>query len=261
MVRLMLARFEHYWDLVCVLVAKDLKLRYKSTVLGYAWSVLNPLAMALVFYFAFRIVARIPSESPYILVLVTGLFPWQWFTNAVQGGAQYFLAVGGLIKKNRFPKLLVVFSGVAHEALHFWVSIPVVVGFMAFFGIAPHWNWLWWIPLLSVVTFGACIGMAALVGTVNVFFRDLERLVGVLLTIWFYLSPVMFEMKLFEDRGLGWVMLANPMAALIVCWRSVFLEGRVDTVMFAAAAGWAVVMLGLGLSVYRGLHWRFAELV
>lgn len=257
----MKAKLEHRLDLVMALVTKDLKLRYKSTVLGYAWSVLNPLAMALVFFFAFRVIARIDSDNPYILVLVTGLFPWQWFTNSVGGSVNYFISVSNLIKKNQFPKLLVVFSGVAHDGLHYLVSIPVILAFMVWFGYRPSWSWLWWMPLLSIVTFISTFGLSAAVGTVNVFFRDLERLIGVLLTVWFYLSPVMFEIQMFEKVGLAWVLYLNPMGATLICWRSMFLEGTVSPLLLGVAVAWSVVMLLFGLAIYRRYHWRFAELV
>lgn len=257
----MLQRLEHHADLVRTLVSKDLKLRYKSTVLGYAWSVLNPLAMAMVFFFVFGRVARIESADPYILVLVTGMFPWQWFSNSVGGGTNYFLMVGPLIKKNRFPKLLVVFAGVFHDGLHYLVSIPVLLGFTMSYGVWPCVSWLWLMPLMLVLTFMMSFGLATAVGTLNVFFRDLERLVAVVLMAWFYLSPIVFESQLFIDQGVGWVVYVNPIGGLIVSWRTMFLDGTVDGLLLLTAVGWSTLALLAGLLIYRRFHWRFAELV
>jgi lipopolysaccharide transport system permease protein len=256
------SRLEHHVDIVRVLLSKELKVRYKSTVFGYLWSVMNPLLLMLVYYFAFKLVARIDSgDIPYAVVLVTGLFPWQWISNAVQGGTSTFLSSGNLIKRQRFPRSLLVVAQVSNDAVHFLISLPVIFGFLLYFSQGLELQYLWWLPIMSLLTFAMSFGGAILVATGNLFLRDLERMVGLIMMVLFFVSPVMYPPGLLEQVGLGWVVYVNPIGAMIVCWRSVLLDGSVPWVMFAVAVGWTSLLLTAGVLVYRRYESRFAEIV
>jgi lipopolysaccharide transport system permease protein len=267
------SRAVYYRDLVLVLLGKDFKVRYKSTVLGYAWSVLHPLLFAAVFYFVFAVVLRVvdfrlPSleargvsaDGQYALFLLTGLFPWQWFSNSVGAANQFFLGNSSLIKKVRFPREFLVLSGVLGDALHFVLSIPVIVAFMLWVGGRPSVHWLWQVPLLVAVQFLVTQGFALIVATTNLFFRDLERITGLVLMLWLYLTPVIYPVTRLPEN-LRWLMYVNPMAPLIASWQSVFLEGTLSASMLGVAAAYAVVVWLLGHALYRRLEWRFAEIV
>jgi len=264
-------KLSYYRDLTVVLLSKEFKTRYKSTFLGYAWSLLNPLMFAAVFFLIFSIIVRIKTDVPYPLFLITGLFPWQWFTNSVNASNLFFLGNSTLIKKVRFPREFLVFSGVLSDMIHFVISIPVIVLFMLYYhyfpaeGFAatdfPSLHWLWQVPLLVAVQFLITQGLALFVATVNLFFRDLERLTTLLTLLWFYLTPVIYPPELAAEKGYGWMLYANPMASLIVCWRSAFLEGTLRGDLLAVAAGFAVVIFLAGYQLYRSLEWRFAEIV
>ncbi len=256
-----ISRYEYYRDLVLVLLAKELKVRYKNTFLGYAWSVLHPLAFALVFFVLFKIVIRIEVKN-YTLFLICGLFPWQWFQNSVNASAFFFLGNSSLVKKVKFPRELLVVTGVMNDLLHFMLSIPVIVIFMIFYGKTPSVSWLWEIPPLVIVQFLITYGTSLLVATFNLFFRDLERLTMILTTLWFYVTPVLFPVDMIPE-GLKWMVYVNPMGTLIVAWRAVFLGealpvplgGVVILVVLAA------LIYFLGHKAYKSLEWRFAELV
>ena len=258
-----LTRLEHRADIVRVLLTKELKVRYKSTVFGYLWSVMNPLAMMLVYYFAFGRVAGLNDSSPlpYMVVLVTGLFPWQWVTNSVQGGTGTFLGAANLIRRQRFPRSLLVVAQVCNDAVHFLVSLPVIFGFLLIFRQGLEVGTLWWLPIMMGLTFVLSFGGALLMATVNLFFRDLERLVGLVLMALFFMSPVMYPPGLLQSLGLGWVIYANPVGALIVCWRSVLLDGWATWPMLGTAAAWSCGVAVLGWWAYRSLQGRFAEVV
>ena len=267
------ARLTYYRDLVLVLLSKDFKVRYKNTVLGYAWSVLNPLLFAAVFYLVFGVILGVDFRSQlsgvrvsrpgvlYPLFLVVGLFPWQWFSNSVNAANYFFLGNASLIKKVRFPRQFLVLSGVLGDGVHFALSIPVILAFMLWAGAAPSAHWLWQVPVLIAVQFAMTLGFALLTATANLFFRDIERLTALALMLWFYLTPVIFPTKFLADRGLGWLLLANPLAPLIVCWQRVFLEGTLPLDLAAAALGYAAAAYVAGYALYRRLEWRFAEIV
>jgi lipopolysaccharide transport system permease protein len=250
---------KYYRDLVFVLVSKEFKLRYKSTLLGYAWSVLNPLAFALVFFVLFKKVLNIPIPN-YALFLIAGLFPWQWFQNSVTASNIYFLGNSSLIKKVRFPRSTLVLAGVMNDLLHFVVSIPVIMFFMFYHGQFPTLAWLWGIPILVTIQLLFTYGIALFVATSNLFFRDLERLTGIFIMLWFYLTPVLFDVDMIPEK-FRWAVYANPMAGIIMCWRSVLLHGVLPLGPCGAALGFALLAFFLGRAVYKSLEWRLAEVV
>jgi lipopolysaccharide transport system permease protein len=249
----------YYRDLIWVLVAKELKLRYKNTVLGYVWSVLNPLVFAMVFFVMFKVIMRLSVEN-YALFLITGLFPWQWFSNSVTASNNFFLGNSSLIKRVKFPRYFLVLAGVLNDLIHFALSILVIVIFMLVYHKHPSLSWVLLLPFLVVVQFLLTMGIALMVSTCNLFFRDMERLTGILVMIWFYVTPVLFPLNMIPPR-FQWTIFANPMGSLVICWRSLFLGVPLSPFHLAQAAAWAALIFVTGFGIYRSLEWRFAEIV
>lgn len=254
------SKCEYYRDLIQVLVMKELRLRYKSTVVGYAWSVLNPLAFALVYFCLFKIVMRIPMEN-YTLFLICGLFPWQWFANSLNGSNSFFLGNSSLIKKVKFPRMFLVLSGVLNDLIHFLATIPVIILFMVWYHKYPSISWIYQIPLLILIQFAFTYGLALAIATCNLFFRDLERLTTILTTLWFFLTPILFAMSMIPEWFRPIALYGNPMALIILAWHSVFLEGVLPFKFCAAAMAYAVLAYALGHHVFKHMEWRFAEIV
>jgi lipopolysaccharide transport system permease protein len=251
--------FQYYRDLVTVLVTKELKLRYKFTVLGYAWSVLHPLVFALVYFILLKKVLRVPAVD--LLMLITAMFPWQWFQNSSTASCNFFLGNWMLLKKVRFPRSALVLAGVLNDLVHFVASIPVIIAFMLYFGAWPSWAWLWQIPFLVAVQLGFTFGLSLVVATTNLFFRDLERLVGILTMLWFFATPVLYAADQLRAAGMAWLLYVNPMAPVTECWRCAFLTGALPADLAAVAAAYALAAAGAGWLVYRRHEWRFAEVV
>lgn len=249
----------YYRDLILVLVGKEFKVRYKSTLLGYAWSLLHPLAFALILFVLFRVVMRFELEA-YSLYLIAGLFPWQWISNTVASANFYFLGNGTLIKKVRFERAALVFAGVLNELVHFVVSMPVVIALMLYYGKRPTLDWLWLVPLLVTVQLAMTLGLALFIATSNLFFRDLERLSGILLNLTFYLTPIIFPIERVPQKFAPLLWL-NPFVPIIGCWHGMFYDGSIRGAYLAAAAAWSLVILAGGAYVYSKCVWRFAEIV
>jgi lipopolysaccharide transport system permease protein len=249
----------HYWDLLFVLTRKDLKVRYNNNVLGYAWSIANPLAFALVFYIAFKVFMRIQMED-YALFLIVGLFPWQWFANSIGMAPTTFLNNGSIIKKINFPRSVVVLSIVLQDMVHFALSLPVIAGFLLVYGKPITWSWLYGIPVLLPIHFCLTYGLALFIATVNLFFRDMENLTRILVQILFFLTPVMYSLDMIPAQYRDMVSL-NPMASLMVNWRNVLLRGHLDLEYLATSVVYALIALLIGHVVYRSLSWRFAEVL
>ncbi len=249
----------YYRDLVLVLLAKEFKVRYKSTFMGYAWSLMHPLALALIFFTVFSKALRFEIES-YALYLVAGLFPWQWIVNTATAANFYFLGNRSLIKKVRFHRAMLVFAGVLNESVHFLASIPVIVAMMVYYGKAPSPQWLWAVPLLFAVQFVMTFGLGLVIATSNLFFRDLERLVTLCTHALFYLTPIWYPAELVSS-DVVWIFYANPLASIVLCWQGLFYDGAVPPVYLGVALTWALGWLALGLLVYGKNVWRFAEIV
>jgi lipopolysaccharide transport system permease protein len=249
----------NYRDLILVLTEKDIKVRYKSSVLGFMWSVGNPLATALVFYLAFKMVMRIQIEA-YPLFLITGLFPWQWFANSINASSYVLLANASIIKKVRFPRNILPLTSVLQDMLHFAMSIPVIIAMLLVYDRTPSWSWLWGIPLLLVIQAVAMYGISLAISSVNLFFRDMERLTGIMVSLLFYCTPVIYSESMVPERY-QWVMRLNPMATLIVSWRNLLLDGTMDAGYVAASLAYSLAFLWVGHAIYSKLEWRFAEIL
>lgn len=250
---------EYYRDLIYSLLSAELAVRYRSTVLGYAWSVLHPLAFTLVFLFAFKVVLNFRIEN-YTLFLVAGMFPWQAIQNSIGMSAATFLGNGSLIKRVRFPRHFLVMVGVLNDLIHLLLSLPIIALMMWVHRVAPTWQILWALPTLLILQFLVTMGLALLVATCNLFLRDLERLIGIGMMLLFYVTPVLYTEAMIPP-GFRWVLYANPMAALIVSWRAAFMGQPLQPLFLAVAAAWAALAMLAGFAVYRKLNWRFGELV
>lgn len=254
-------RFEYAYDLLAVLVLKELRVRYKRTVLGYAWSLVQPLAFAAVYYVVFKQFIRIDTgDIDYTLFLVCGLFAWQWFNNGVVSSTMALIGNGPLITKVSFPRIYAVLSGFMNDLVHYLLATPVVLGFVFAFGYRPHWSWLWLLPALLVIQGMLVLGLSLLFATLNLFLRDLERLVTIGTLMLFHLTPVVYPATIIPERFVKWVSL-NPMFGLTQGWRDALLYGRIDLHTMGIAAVGAAVSLGVGLTVFFKLQTRFAEVV
>lgn len=248
-----------YVDLVTTLTQKEVKVRYKNNVLGYLWSVANPLASAMVFYFALQVImaTNVPN---YVVFLIIGLFSWQWFSNYLIGASGVFLANGSLIKKSVFPRFVLPIALNLQDTFHYLMSIPVTIAFLILYGI--HFGWA--IPLGIVVIapaqFLLQLGFGLALSSSNLFFRDMERILAIGLNMMFYLSPVIYPIERVPKEYAALIYL-NPMTPLIEAWRSIFLNDTLQWGNIGLAYLYAAVTMTLGILIYRALVDRFAEVI
>lgn len=249
----------YYRDLVITLTQKELKIRYKRSFLGYLWSIANPLVLALVFFAAFKIFMKIPIEN-YTLFLIAGLFPWQWFSNSVNTSATVFVSNSSLIKKVNFRREVLVIAVVLNDMLHFVLSIPVIVIFIFFYGLKPSWIWIIGIPLLLFVQFIITFGLSIAISAINLFFRDIERIVFIFTTLMFYVTPIIYSEEMVPPEYKALIIL-NPLSLLMVSWRNLFMHGTLDFKDTALAFMYSFVVAAIGYYIFRRLKWRFAEVL
>jgi homopolymeric O-antigen transport system permease protein len=249
----------HYIDLITVLTQKEMKIRYKSSFLGYVWSILNPLAFAFIFFVIFKVVMRIQIEN-YTLFLITGLFPWQWFSNSVNMSPGVFLTNASIIKKVNFPRNLTLLAIVLQDMIHFVLAIPVIVFFMFIYQKQPSISWLYGIPLLLGIQLFMTYGIALAISSINLFFRDLERLTTIFTMFLFYVTPIIYPVTMIPTEY-RYLIDLNPLAPLMISWRNLFLEGTLKLELLAISLAYGVAAYTAGYFIYKKLSWKFAEVL
>jgi len=249
----------HYIDLLIVLTQKEMKVRYKSSFLGYIWSIANPLAFAFVFFIAFKVVMKIKMEN-YTLFLITGLFPWQWFSNSVSLSPTIFLGNFSIIKKVNFPRNTIPAAIVLQDTIHFILSIPVIILFMLIYHQFPSLSWLYGIPILLFIQFLMIYGISLMISSINLFFRDLERLVIIFMTFIFYFTPIIYPETMIPEKYKHLINF-NPLAPLMISWRNLFLKGTLNSESVLISLIYSTIAFILGYQIYKKLSWKFAEVL
>jgi len=262
--RSILARRELLWNLT----ARELKQRYKGSALGFLWSVLTPLFMAAIYVVFLRLLARgVPMQD-----ILIGVFAWQYTTQCVMGGMTCVTGNANLVKKVAFPREILPLAQVCANGIGYALSLLVQFPVLAFLlwrspeaGFAATWPlFVFWVVWQTIFN----LGLAALVGALNVQFRDTQHLVGVLLSAWFFMSPVMYNMEFAAGIAQQWpwaldLLYANPMAVILNGYRDALLTNSRVGLPPAAWIGFALVpvMLAAGLGLYRRLQKNFADLL
>lgn len=248
-----------YRDFMLVLLHKELSVRYKGSFLGFFWSILNPLAQAYIFYLVFGIYMRF-NVPHYIVALLAAMFPWQWFCNSVNEGPFTFLANPTLVKKVAFPRLAIPLVMNLQNMIHFCLSIPIYVLFMLSEGLYPGWIWLWGVPLLMLLTLLFIYGLCLLLGSLNLFLRDIGNLVAIVMQIAFFGTPIMYVLSTVPQEYY-WCFKLNPVAPLFICWRDLLMNNTFSQEWLLPAAGYSLLAFLIGLLCYKMLNRRFAEVM
>lgn len=247
-------------DQILVLVSKDFKLKYNSTALGFAWSLIVPILTSIVYYFVFGIMIRWNAEN-YLLYLVSGNFMWQFFANAVLMNGRVLMSNSVLLKKTSFDRGLLVWGTFFTESIHFLLTVPVLIVIMVGCGVTPQWLTL--LPnlaiVLSMITLLA-LGLGYAYAAINLYFRDLERIMGVVMMMWLFMSPVFIPISNVPERYL-WIYSANPMAGILCSWRDIFYQPGFHPERLLYLLPLCLAVFLLGRWIFRRLEPRFAEMM
>jgi ABC-type polysaccharide/polyol phosphate export permease len=254
-----LSQVTHTWELLLLLTAREVKLRYQGTILGFLWTLAKPLLLALVLYFALNKVLGVKvGNAPYHLFLLSALFPWGWFQASIQFSAASFSNNAPLLKKVYFPRFVLPLSTVANQLFHFCLSIPILMLLLIVSGRYPGPEWLLGIPVLIAIQLLLLAGAVLVVSSLNVFLRDLEHLVEVFLNLWFYLTPILYSLERVPKKVQP-VMLINPMTSLVEAWRSLFLDNKLPSADIWPALVFTAGALVAGIIVFKSLEERFED--
>jgi lipopolysaccharide transport system permease protein len=249
----------HSLELIWLLILKDLRVRYKGSFLGYLWAIANPLATTLVYYIAFQIVLRVNTPH-YGVYLVTGLFPWTWASAALLRGAVAYRANESLVRKVQTTRAILPLSEVMQEMLHFLLSCPVILAALVVTSHTFYPQWIVLIPVMATLQLAVIYPIAVILASCNIVARDVEYLVGVVLQMVFFLTPIVYPLESIPVQYRPYFEL-NPFFWLIKGWRAVFYEGTLD---FEEVGRLLAFTLAFGLAawmVHRRVEPRIGEML
>lgn len=244
--------------LVDALVRRHVATRYRGSLFGFLWSFLNPLCLMAVYTLVFHYYMRFNGGEHYHLMVFAGLLPWIWTSSALSEGTSSIVGSGHLITKSMFPAHILPCVSVLSSMTHFVLALPILALFMVAAGVSVSPTWL----LLPVLLFiHACIldGIALALASLNVFFRDIQHLVGNLLTFVFFLCPVVYPESAVPER-FRFLLEANPFALLTVSYQQILVQGIAPAAStFGLLTAVAAFSLVVGVLVYERFRERFAE--
>jgi ABC-2 type transport system permease protein len=243
--------FERYRHSLWLLTVRDLRVRYSTSVLGYVWSILDPLVMAGIYWFVFtQVFDRTVGEKPYIVFLLAALLPWMWFNGAVSDSTRAFLREAKLVRSTKIPRTIWVNRLVLSKGIEFIASIPVLAVFAILSkGAELHWQVVFF-PLALVLQAILVTGIGLIVAPLVVFFRDLERATKLALRFLFYASPIIYGVTDLPD-GLHFWASFNPLAGIFSLYRAAFFPDQLDWLTVGIGAGMCLLFLLLGILVFK----------
>lgn len=246
-----------YRELLKTNVQKEIRGKYKGSFLGVLWSFLNPLLMVLVYTLVFPYIMKTNVDN-YLVYLITGVIPWNFFTTCITTGCNCVWINGGIIKKVYFPREILPISVVSAGLINFLISCVIVLLFVLFGGIGLSLQLLW-LPLIAIIQSALSLGLLFVLSAINVYVRDIEYLVGFLLNLLFYATPILYTVDMFPEK-IRWVLYLNPMTTIIESYRNIFYYQQspvLSSLMIVLVVSFAILMLGY--LIFKKLERGFAE--
>jgi homopolymeric O-antigen transport system permease protein len=260
-----LAQLPRYRGLIQSLVARELKARYRGSVLGFFWSFVNPLLLLLVYSFVFTYVMTNSSDKriqPYALFMFCGILPWTWFASSLNESAGVLISGGNLIKKVLFPAEVLPIVTVLSNMIHFLFGLTILAGFLIYYRRPLHLGELAVFPLVVLIQLVLTTGFALLLSALTVHFRDIRDLLANLLTLWFFGTPIIYPYFLFDEHSWqGQLLRLNPFTHLAISYQEIlFFEGPVGHLKWLLVLGvMSLVFFLFGYWVFDRLRDSFAE--
>lgn len=249
-----------YRELLYFLTWRDLKVRYKQTVLGFLWAFIQPFTKMVVFSLIFGRLAKMDSEGfPYPIFLYAGLLPWQFFAGSLSRSSQSVVGSANLITKVYFPRLIIPLASVGATLVDFAVSFSILVGLMLYYRVAPTLATFMVVPLV-LLTIVTALGAGAFLSALTVAYRDFRHMIPFLVQIWMFLTPVVYAVTIVPKRW-QWLMCLNPMAGIVDAYRSAILGKPFAWGNLAISTGVALVAFLGSLIYFRRLERQFADIV
>ena len=252
-----------YRELIFFLTWRDLKVRYKQTILGVAWAIIQPVMTMVVFSIFFGGLARVPSDGiPYPLFSIAGLLPWQLFENSMRNASKSLVANRNMVTKIYFPRVIMPLSSVLACVVDFFVALPILIVMMIIYGY--HVNiYILLIPYYLLLTVITSLGVSLWFSAMDVMYRDVGYIVPFITQLWMYLTPIAYGSTLISNPKWSFIYNLDPMVGVVNGFRSAFLgiytQIPIQSMVFSALI--SLVILFGGLLYFRHMEKQFADLI
>jgi ABC-2 type transport system permease protein len=247
-----------YRQMIFSLVHRELRGRYKGSVLGFLWTFLNPLLQLIVYSFVFSFLMRAGIEK-YYLFLFVALVPWIFFATSLTGGSMAVIYQGNLVKKIYFPREVLPIAFVTTCFVNMLLSFIIIFIVLILSGIPLNPQALCFLPLVMVAEYILALGVTFIVSAITVYFRDFEHILGIIAMAWMYLSPVLYPLDMIPEQYKK-IFMANPMAPIIKAYRDILYYSQIPefiTIIWTLLVGG--ISLVIGLCVFKLLERHFVE--
>ncbi|MBB1522867.1 MAG: ABC transporter permease [Clostridiales bacterium] len=246
-----------YRELLKNNVKKEIRGRYKNSVLGVLWTFLNPLLQLAVYAIIFPLILKDTKEA-YVVFVCVGLIPWTFFTTSVAQSAYTIIGNANIVKKVYFPREILPLSVVVSGAVNFCISVLIIIGFCFIYGKGLTWAVLFF-PLVLLIQFALQLGIAFILAAITVYFRDMEHFVQIGLMLMFYATPIVYDSRTIP-AAFSFIMKINPMAVIIEGYRDIFYNQTMPNMIQLGA--WGAISVALvfgGWFIFNKLQRGFAE--
>lgn len=244
-----------------LLIKRELRVRYANSFLGYLWTIIDPLANALIYFMIFVVIFQRgdAGHQPYFLFLLAGLLPWQWFNGAVSESTRALLAERQLVVSTSLPRQIWVIKVVISKGIEFVFSLPVLILFVAIYMALGETRLdidLVFFPLAILMTAVLCIGFGLILAPLTVLVVDIQPTVRIFLRVFFYMTPIIFNLELLAQvpDGLRWIFQINPLTGILELYRGGFFEAPIRWHVVGYSAVGTALMFIAGLTIFRRLE-------
>jgi lipopolysaccharide transport system permease protein len=252
-----------YRELVFFMVWRDVKVKYKQTLLGMAWAVIQPVMTMLVFTFLFDRVAKLPTEGvPYPIFSFTALLPWGLFVTALNQGSRSLVAHNNMVTKIYFPRLILPMSAVLSGLVDFVIAVVILIGLLLYYHVTPAWHLLWTLPLFLVLALITALGVALWLSAINVQYRDVNQALPFLTQFWLFATPVAYSASVITNPKWQIVYSLNPMAGVVNGFRWALLGvGNGPDLALWVSVIISILIFISGLFYFRSMEKTFADTI
>lgn len=247
-----------YRDMIISLVKRDLRGRYLGSVLGFLWSFVNPLGQIIIYTVVFSFIFRTGLEN-YYMYMIAGLIPWLFFSGAIQEGTGAIRAQSDMIKKIYFPRAVIPISVTTSNFVNMLFCFIVVFAVLIVTRYGANPMALLFLPIVMIIEYFLTLGVVLIVSAVQVYFRDLQQIIGLVLMAWIYLTPIMYTIDYIPESVRRIYIYINPMTPVIEAYHDILYWKRIPSGNLLVSAVAAVIVLIIGIMVFKKLEANFAE--
>ncbi|NWG08339.1 MAG: ABC transporter permease [Chloroflexi bacterium] len=253
-----------YRELVIFMIWRDIKVRYKQTLLGATWAVIQPVLTMVAFYFIFNKIGRVPVDAdiPYPIFSYAALLPWGLFVTALNQASRSLTANHNMITKIYFPRLILPLASVLAGLVDFAIASVILVGLMMYYRYVPAWEILWTLPLFLFLAIITALGVALWLSAINVKYRDVNYVLPFLTQFWMFITPVAYSSAKAVSEQWQLLYSLNPMAGVVNGFRWALLGvGDGPNTALWISVGISILVLVSGLFYFRGMEKTFADTI